>query len=220
MTPGRRTRMSVALAVALSVAFTILAHFALTDGLPPTLGALLSLLPVAILGVWAARRSRHRELVLVAIAATALTLWLRWDTLERHFPDLFFIEHAGANLVLALVFGRTLLAPREPLCTSFARLVHGALPDEVLRYTRRVTIAWTLFFAVLFALSCALYLGRFIAAWSVLANIASPILVAAMFLVEYAVRHRVLPEWERVGVLGGVRAFSRHFGAAQVEAPR
>jgi uncharacterized membrane protein len=65
---------------------------------------------------------------------------------------------------------------------------------------------------VLFLLSCALYLGGFLAAWSLLANILTPILIAAMFVVEYAVRHRVLPGWERVGVLGGIRAFSRHFG--------
>jgi len=49
-------------------------------------------------------------------------------------------------------------------------------------------------------------------AWSLLANILTPLLVGAMFVVEYAVRLRVLPNWERVGILRGVRAFSRHFG--------
>ena len=75
-----------------------------------------------------------------------------------------------------------------------------------------MTAAWTVFFATLFTLSCALYVSGFLAAWSVLANIVSPLLTAAMFVVEYAVRHRVLPQWERVGLLGGIRAFSRHFG--------
>jgi uncharacterized membrane protein len=219
VTPGR-TRTSVALAVALSVGFAVLAHFSLIEGLTPTVGALLSLLPVAILAVWAMRRSRHRVLALFAIAAAGVALWLGWDTFQRHFPDLFFIEHAGANLVLAIVFGRTLLGGHEALCTRFARMLHGTLPDEVARYSRKVTIAWTLFFATLFALSCALYLSNHIAAWSVLANIASPILVGLMFVVEYAVRHRVLPEWERVGILGSIRAFSRHFAATRAQAPR
>ena len=53
-----------------------------------------------------------------------------------------------------------------------------------------------------------------------LANFVNPILLGAMFVIEYVVRHRVLPDWERVGVLGGVRAFSRHFQAARFEAPR
>jgi len=220
VTPERRKRTAVALALIVSAAFAVLAHFAIVDSLTPTMGALLSLLPAAILALWMARRSRRREAALAVLTLAALAIWLGWGTLERNFPSVFFIEHAGANIALAVVFGRTLVGTREPLCTRFARLLHGALPPEVVRYTRGVTLAWTVFFASLFTLSCALYLGRFLAAWSILANIASPILVAAMFVAEYAVRHRVLPQWERVGVLGGIRAFSRHFGTARAEAPR
>jgi uncharacterized membrane protein len=220
VTSGERTGTSAALAVVVSIAFALLAHFAVIDGLTPTVGALLSLLPVAILALWATRRARHRELVLTGAGAAAIALWFGWGTLERNFPSVFFIEHAGSNLVLAIVFGRTLVGLREPLCTRFARLLHGTLPPEVIRYTRQVTVAWTVFFVTLFTLSSILYLGGFLTAWSLLANIASPILVGLMFVVEYAVRHRVLPEWERVGILGSIRAFSRHFGTAPVEAPR
>jgi uncharacterized membrane protein len=83
-----------------------------------------------------------------------------------------------------------------------------------------VTLAWTIFFGALFVLSCVLYFGHFIAAWSFLANIASPILVAAMFVVEYAIRHRALPNHERIGILGGIRAFTQHFAARRSPAPR
>lgn len=204
----------VTVGIVLSVAFAILAHAAIIEGIPPAVGAALSLVPVAFLAIWAARRSRHREAALAVIAAAVIALWLGWGHLERHFPDVFFLEHAGSNLVLAIVFGRTLLAGREPLCTRFARIVHGHVPPEVERYSRSVTVAWTLFFATLFATSCALYLGRFLGAWSLLANILTPVLVGTMFVVEYAVRVRVLPHWERVGIMGGVRAFSRHFGQA------
>lgn len=220
MTPAHRSGSRVALVGLLSVAFALLAHAAIIDGVSPTVGALLSLVPVAAFALWAMRRSRHREALLAVFALAGVGLWLGWGQLERHFPSLFFVEHAGANLLLGVLFGRTLAAGREPLCTRFARIIHGALPPEVLRYTRRVTLAWTAFFAALFTFSCALYLGGFLAAWSLLANIASPILVGAMFVAEYAVRMRALPHWERIGILGGVRAFSRHFGAARFEAPR
>jgi len=212
VTRAPRSRAWVALAVLLSAGFALLAHFAIIDELTPTVGALLSLVPVTALALWAVRRSRHRAAAFVAILAFGALLWMGWGTLRRHFPDLFFVEHAGANLALAFVFGRTLFGGREALCTRFARLLHGTLPVEVERYSRRVTVAWTIFFATLFALSCTLYFGGFLAAWSVLANILSPILTVAMFMVEYAIRHRVLPQWERVGLLGGIRAFSRHFG--------
>lgn len=220
MTPERRRRVRIALAVVLSISFAVLAHAAIIDGVPPALGAVLSLVPIAALAAWAVRSGRHRALVLGAIGAAAAAIWIEWPALERHFPSVFFVEHAGANFLLMLLFGRTLAAGREPLVTRFARLLHGTLPPEVERYTRRVTLAWTIFFATLFVLSCTLYLGRFLPAWSFLANIASPVLIGAMFVVEYAVRLRALPHWERVGILGGIRAFSRHFAAARFEAPR
>ena len=215
MTPGgRRKRPATALVVVLSIAGAVLAHFAIVDRFSPALGALLSLVPAAALLLWVARRSRHRWAVAVAICAAALAIWAEWGNLERYFPSVFFVEHAGGNLLLAFVFGRTLAAGRVPLCTRFAELLHGALPPEVVAYTRRVTLAWTIFFALLALASASLYLGGFLTAWSALATMASPVLVALMFVVEYAVRLRVLPNWERIGILGGIRAFSRHFAPA------
>jgi uncharacterized membrane protein len=221
VTSRPRSRTALVFAGVLFVAFAGAAHFAIVDAPHETaLGAWLSLIPVAAFALWCVRRTQHRYAALLAVAAAVVILWSVWPAVERNFPRLFFVEHAGANLALAIMFGRTLVGNREALCTRFARLIHGTLPPEVERYTRQVTAAWTIFFFVFFALSCLLYLCGFIAAWSLLANILSPVFVAGMFVVEYLVRHRVLPKWERTGVLGGVRAFTRHFGTAQPEAPR
>ncbi len=220
MTPELRKRWWLALAVVLSIGYAILAHASLVSSVSPTVGTLLALTPITLFALWAVRRSKRRALGTAALAAAAVAAWLGWGTLERHFPDIFFVEHATTNLMLAFLFGRTLAAGREPLVALFARLVHGSIPPEVERYTRQVTVAWTIFFATLFTVSCALYFGNFLAAWSLLANILSPILITAMFVVEYAVRLRALPNWEQVGIMGGIRAFSRHFGAARFEAPR
>lgn len=220
MTPELRRRSWVALAVVLSIGYAILAHASLVSNVSPTVGTLLALTPITLFALWAVRRSKRRALGAIALAATAVAAWLGWGTLERHFPDIFFVEHATTNLMLAFLFGRTLAAGREPLVALFARLVHGSIPPEVERYTRQVTLAWTIFFATLFTVSCALYFGNFLAAWSLLANILSPILITAMFVGEYAVRLRALPNWEQVGIMGGIRAFSRHLGAARFEAPR
>jgi uncharacterized membrane protein len=214
VTWGGGGRAWIALGIALSAAFAVLAHAALLEGTPPAVGAFVAVVPITLLVLVAARRSGQRALAL-AIAAAAALLWFGWSGLERHFPHLLFFEHAATNLGLAVVFGRTLFGGREPLVTTFARLVHGPLPAEVARYSRQVTVAWTIFFLAMLTASCGLYLSGLRAAWSVLANFATPIGLAAMFGIEYAVRHRVLPNWERVGILGGVRAFSRHFGQAR-----
>lgn len=218
MTPEGRRRLLVALAAMLTITFAVLAHAAVVEGVPPMVGAMLSLIPAAVLLLWIVRRTRHRIIAAVAIAAIALGLWLGWAQLERHFPSLFFLEQAGANLALGILFGRTLLAGREPLVTRFARVLHDELPPEVERYTRQVTFAWAIFFATLFTASCVLYLANYIAAWSFFANILSPILIGAMFVVEYAIRHRVLPNWHRVGILGSIRACSRHFQTSRRQA--
>jgi uncharacterized membrane protein len=218
--PAPRNRGWVALGVVLSVAFALLAHAAIVESVPPSIGAALSLVPLSIVLYLVARRARHRVALVALGVLAALALWIGWGGLERHFADVLFVEHAGLNLLLAVMFGRTLAPGREPLCALFARIVHGSIPPEVERYARGVTIAWTAFFSVMFVLSCALYLGGLHEAWSLLANFLNAALVVAIFVIEYAVRHRLLPNWERVGVLGGVLAFSRHFGQARPEAQR
>lgn len=205
----------IALGIALSVAFAALAHASLVEGTPPAVGAAVSAVPLVLVILLGARRSRQPLFVVPALAMTGIALWAAWSALERHFPDLLFMEHAGTNLALAILFGRTLARDREPLVTTFARLVHGNLPPEVLRYTRQVTVAWTAFFAAMLTVSCALYLSGERVAWSMFANFATPVGVGTMFAIEYLVRHRVLPHWERVGIISGVRAFSRHFGQAR-----
>jgi len=220
VTAGRRALPMRAVLVFLSICAAVLAHFTIVERFSPALGAALSLVPAALFALWMARRSRHREWFLVAAAIAAIALWAGWGNLERNYARVFLVEHAGGNLLLAFLFGRTLAAGREPLCTRFARILHGTLPPEVAAYTRRITVAWTAFFAALAALSVALYLAGFLVAWSLLATILSPILVGLMFVVEYAVRLRVLPRWQRVGLLAGFRAFSRHFAAPPLETPR
>jgi len=210
VTPAAGGRAWVALGIALSAAFAILAHAALVQGIPPAVGAAISVVPLALLAFVALRRLRQRELAVLAAVAAIAAIWLAWPRLERHFPDVLFLEHACTNLAFALLFGRTLLHGREPLVTTFARLVHGELPPEVCRYTRSATLAWTLFFAAMFAASSAVYLAQGPMVWSLLANFVTPVAVVSMFVLEYAVRHRVLPNWHRVGIMRGVRAFSLH----------
>jgi uncharacterized membrane protein len=134
-------------------------------------------------------------------------LWHFWSALERNFDWLYFIQHAGTNLMLAAVFGVTLGAGRKPLCTGLAEVVHGSLADEVARYTRQVTLAWTLFFLVISLLSTLLFLFAPIEYWSIFANFLSFPLIVLMFAAEFWVRLRVLPHLEDHSIVDGIRAY-------------
>jgi uncharacterized membrane protein len=96
------------------------------------------------------------------------------------------------------------------MCTDLARLVHGELSPALTRYTRQVTVAWTLFFALVAGTSVLLFAFAPIAVWSTFANLLTPPLVALMFAGEYAVRVRVLPPEDRSNVLDAVRAYWRN----------
>ncbi len=105
------------------------------------------------------------------------------------------------------MFGHTLGARHRPLISRLAESIRGPLPPAVARYTRQVTLAWTLFFAVMAMLSTLLFLFSPIEVWSLFANLLAWPLVIAMFVIEYLVRRRVLPDERQHGILDGMRAY-------------
>lgn len=122
-----------------------------------------------------------------------------------------FLQNVGINTVLAVFFGRTLRAGRRPLVTTLAAAVHEEMSPQLLRYTRQVTVAWTLFFVACVVLSVLLFFAAPIEVWSWFANILALPLIGLMFLVEYEVRKRVLPKRDLLGLLATVRAVRANF---------
>jgi uncharacterized membrane protein len=218
VTRSARVHARTAFIAACCVGVALVAHLTIIERFPAAIGAALCLVPLAAIGFLVLRRAAHAGVIALAIVAAAAVLWLAWSGLERRFTDLLFAEHLTLNLALALAFGRTLAAGREPLIARFARVVHeGTLPPEVERYTRRVTVAWTVFFLLVAAASTLLYAAHRLLAWSLLVNVGGPVLMGLMFALEYLVRTRALPHWEHVGMLAGMRAFARHFRARRLE---
>jgi uncharacterized membrane protein len=164
-------------------------------------------------------RSSRRRLGLFACALAAVLAYAGWSDLKNHFAWLYLIQQAGAYGLLGLSFGRSLGAQRVPLCTRFATLVHGPLSAPAARYTRSVTVAWTLFFAAMSGALLLLYAAAPLAVWSVFANFCAAPLVALMFIGEYLVRHRVLPDMQHASILETIRAVSRTAGATPFTVP-
>ena len=194
-----------------AVAYPVLAHLSTATSAAttlPSLGVAVSLAPSLAILLWLAWRSPRRLLMLLLCAAVAGLLVLFWGALQRNFSWVYFLQHAGTYLMLAAVFGTTLLRGRQPLVTRLAGMVHRTrLAPEVVRYTRQVTLAWTLFFLATAGVSGALFCCASMEAWSIFANFLTFPLILLMFWLEYAVRLRKLPDLERHSILEGVRAF-------------
>ena len=95
----------------------------------------------------------------------------------------------------------------SPLCTQLADKVHGPLSALELRYTRNVTIAWAVFFLLNLAATFLLFEFAPLRVWSLFANFISLPLILLMFVAEYAVRRRVLPQVQRSGLIATLRVY-------------
>jgi len=191
----------------LVIAYPLLAHYTNRSAQHGNLGALLAITPLVLTALVLAWRATRRLLMLGMALLLCIALWALWPALEHHFGVVYWLQNAGVLLVLCILFGRTLLAGQKPLCTRFAEAVHPPLTPRHEIYARQVTVAWTLFFAVMVLISTLLFFLAPLATWSVFANFMTMPLVALMFIAEYRVRKRVLPDLPDTHILDAVRAF-------------
>ncbi|OYY94166.1 MAG: hypothetical protein B7Y41_07510 [Hydrogenophilales bacterium 28-61-23] len=192
------------------IGYSVLAHYSSATSAAttfPSLGVAVSLAPSLAILLMLAWRSPRRLLMSLACAGIGVLLWMFWGALERNFNWVYFLQHAGTNVMLAAVFGVTLSADKQPLCTRFAEAVHGAVAPDVARYTRHVTLAWTLFFLAVSLTSTLLFLFAPIEVWSIFANFLSFPLILLMFVAEYLVRLRMLPNMEKHSIKDSMLAY-------------
>jgi uncharacterized membrane protein len=192
---------------ALVIAYPLLAHYTNESAHSGNLGALVAIAPVVLVVLVLAWRSPRRFIMLGVLALLCIALWAGWSALENHFVLVYWLQHVGMQLILFMIFGRTLIAGRQPLCARFAQAVHVLVTPQHEIYARQVTIAWTLFFAAMALVSTLLFFLAPLATWSVFANFLTLPLVALMFIAEYWVRRWVLPDMRHTHILDAVRAF-------------
>lgn len=192
----------------LLIAWAGLAHYSSAGEGDPDLAVALASAPILAVVVLLLGRSGRRWWVIIGSLFILAGLAWYWPELRRNVALLYFLQHVGTNLALAVLFGRSLFGPGEALVTQFARLAHqGVLSAAQFSYTRQVTLAWTLFFALLAMVSTGLFLLAQPILWSVFANLLTIPLLVLMFLGEYLVRQRVLPLQDRTGILDSLRAY-------------
>jgi uncharacterized membrane protein len=204
----------------LIIAYPLLAHYSSTSSFIaawPEVSASFALAPALGLLLWLAYSSGRHLGLLLASLLLAGTGYFVWPFLVRHFEWLYFIQHTASNLGLAGFFGRTLGRGSKPLVSRMAETVFGPLSPAMTRYTRQVTLAWTLFFAGTVLVSALLFRFSSIEVWSFFANILSLPLLALMFTLEYRVRLRLVPD-ERHSPLDSFRAYRKISGKAMAVA--
>jgi uncharacterized membrane protein len=192
---------------ALVIGYSILAHYTNASAHSSSLGALVAVAPVVLIALILAWRSPRRIVMLGVLALACMALWAGWSALEQNFELVYWLQHVGMQLLLFIMFARTLIAGRQPLCTRFAEAVHAPLTPREEIYARQVTVAWTLFFAAMAFVSTLLFFLGPLSAWSIFANFLTLPLVMLMFVAEYLMRRWLLPDLQHKHILTAVRAF-------------
>lgn len=186
-----------ALALLGFIAWQWFAHVAASEGTVGPLRLALLMLPLLALALWAVVNARRKLWwCLLLIAAAVLIYALARHGGYEYAAAAYGVPHAAINLFLLWFFARTLRPGTEALITRLAHRVHGELPPVMVTYTRRLTLAWCIFFAAQVVVSALLFAFVSVDAWSFFINVLNVPLVAVMFVAEYCykvVRYRDYP---------------------------
>jgi uncharacterized membrane protein len=202
-----KRRLQLAAVVVAIIAYSGLSHYSNSHAQARDLATGLALAPMLTLGAVLAWRSLGAILAALSAVLTAFLLFEFWPGLTRNFSVLYFVQQFGFYLLMAISFGTTLIAPRVPMCTMMADKIHGPLTPQELRYTRQVTVAWTIFFVLNMLATWLLFQFAPLKLWSIFVNFASLPLLALMFLGEYLVRRQILPQVQGGGIIATLRVY-------------
>lgn len=204
---GLRRRLQLAAVFLFLIAYSLLSHYSNLNPQALDLRTVLALAPMLTLGLVMVWRWSGALGASLAAAAAAYLLRAFWPLFAQNFSVVYLVQQVGFYSIMAFTFGRSLRAGSVPLCTQLADKVHGPLTPLELAYTRMVTLAWVIFFLLNVAANLLLFEFAALRVWSVFVNFCSLPLILLMFVAEYAVRRRVLPQVQRSGLIATLRVY-------------
>ena len=198
-----------ALIVLACVAYQYLVHASVGNAQTGLFRTMLLWLPLAALAGWILARSRNKPLWLAALAAGGVVVYLAERQERLGLAAVSGISHATVYLFLLWYFGSTLAPGREPIITRFARSVHGTLQPGMELFTRRLTIAWCVFFAAQLIVSALLFALAPLNAWSLFINLLNLPLLVVMFAGQFVYRMIRHPDYPRASIWQAIESFTK-----------
>jgi uncharacterized membrane protein len=200
----RSSAGQLAVVIAICAGYAALSHYSNSRPDANGLATGLSIGPVFLIGAVLLWRWTHPLIAALACILGGVLLYRYWDILTHYYEWSDLLQQCGAYSLVALSFGRSLKGARVPLCTQLAVKLHGALTPVEIAYTRKATVAWTIFYALLAAAILSLFFVAPRRIWSMFTNFATFALMSLMFFADHAIRRHVLPRRP-----GGIRAALR-----------
>lgn len=167
------------------ILYPLSTHFSVAIG-DPSPSLLLLLLGVLMVSVGLFRRYRYKAAAYTLFGA--MGVYFSSYYLFSQPITVLYVPPLTVSLFLLWLFGRSLGQGRTALISQVAEAYHGELPKQLALYTRRLTLIWTVYFAI-FA-SSVFYLGFINTAsnWSFYLNLSNYIIIALLVGGEYLLR--------------------------------
>ncbi|MGH8751788.1 MAG: hypothetical protein ACREUV_08795 [Burkholderiales bacterium] len=102
--------------------------------------------------------------------------------------DLLTVPPVLINFLVCVFFAHSLARGEEPVISRIARIERGELDAALTRYTRRLTLIWAVFFALMAITSALLALWAPLPVWSLFTNLVNYLLVGLLFFGEFVYR--------------------------------
>jgi len=186
------------------LAYPLLVHLSVLTGSPLLSGlALVALYCGFAYPALARRRPWAWAGLLLAAAASAALVRQGAELYALYLPPIVL------PAAMALWWAPTLRAGRTPFVTRVAGMIRGPLSPEHAAYTRGVTVLWVAVFVLLALAGALAALFGSAKLWSAVTNLFSPLLIALVFVVEYAFRRWHLRHEPHPGFVTFLRQIAR-----------
>jgi uncharacterized membrane protein len=195
------SRNQIILLVGVVLAYAALSHYSESAPQAKGLGAALSIGPVAMIAVVLAWRWAHPLAGMLTAAVLGGALYRYWPVVKNEYQWADLLQQCGIYALVAMSFARSMWGGRVPLCTQLAERIHGELTPVEISYTRRATLAWTVFYALLTAVIVVLFFWTPLRVWSLFVNFGTFGLILVMATADHVLRRRVLPRHPGGGLL-------------------
>ena len=191
--------------------YVVMDYLASSSHQPPVYAVVVGAAPLTLGLLTAGWNSRLRWPAMLLAAAILLGIALNIDGLLAHAAWFYLLQHAGIMAGLGFMFGSTLHGHENALCSRIARLaIAGPLDAAYFHYTWKVTLAWTLYFALSAVLSLALFALAPLSWWAFYAAVCTPVSLGLMFGGEYLIRQLVLPDSPSFSIAQTIQSYRKY----------
>ncbi len=180
---------------------SVLVHFLISFGYLPL--ALILLYAIFLVTLRLVMSPTLRVFIVLAGltgAAVGGAIWLNSPNTAMYFPSVVI------PLFFCGVFTVSLLPGRMPLASQVAQARHGRLSPQLARYTRNLTITWSVILVAIAGEALLLAIFAPLEVWSLFANVLNYAIVITFLFGEYIFRTYRFREMEFPGFMQFLRS--------------